>query len=309
MTRKSFSLALFIVLVSGLVIQSENFTESGQPAAQTQLSISQQFIQMMDRMNTNLEASGANYRIYQVEYLTSADSGEIGQTVFFRDRGDKQLGAHWVPGDPRRDGHTNITYIVDQTEGAIDGLTVAQTTAAIDRAMSTWNNVQCSTIPITKLSDDPDRDLGLVEPFVFGQPGDVESLADITHAGWIPAGLVPNFVIAATFVSVFVDPATGQPTDINNDGKPDVAFREILYNDFHTWRINGDVDVETVALHESGHGLSQDHFGKAFITGPNGKIHFDPLAVMNAAYSGVQQSIKSTDNAGHCSIWSSWPNN
>jgi len=31
--------------------------------------------------------------------------------------------------------------------------------------------------------------------------------------------------------------------------------------------------------------------------------------VMNAAYTGVQQSPAGTDNGGHCSIWASWPNN
>jgi hypothetical protein len=107
---------------------------------------------------------------------------------------------------------------------------------------------------------------------------------------------------------IFIDGA-GAPTDIDNNGKLDVAFREILYNDAFTWNVNGNIDIETVALHESGHGLSQGHFGKAFRTESNGKIHFAPLAVMNAAYSGVQQGLAGTDNGGHCSIWGSWPNN
>ncbi len=64
-----------------------------------------------------------------------------------------------------------------------------------------------------------------------------------------------------------------------------------------------------MALHEAGHGLSQAHFGKAFRSGGNGKLHFSPRAVMNATYSGVQTSIDQTDNAGHCSNWASWPNN
>ena len=67
--------------------------------------------------------------------------------------------------------------------------------------------------------------------------------------------------------------------------------------------------METVALHETGHGLSQGHFGKAFVTNSNGKLHFAPLAVMNAGYTGVQQSLAGTDNWGHCSMWGSWPNN
>jgi hypothetical protein len=57
-----------------------------------------------------------------------------------------------------------------------------------------------------------------------------------------------------------------------------------------------------------GHGLSQDHFGKIFRT-KNGKLHFAPLAVMNAVYYDVQQELKGTDVGGHCSIWGSWPNN
>jgi hypothetical protein len=131
--------------------------------------------------------------------------------------------------------------------------------------------------------------------------------ADITHTGWLPAGLLNNRVIAVTFTFIFV--SGGVPTDIDNNGGADVAFREILYNNAFLWGINSNVDVETIALHESGHGLSQGHFGKAFGTLSNGKLHFAPRAVMNAAYSGIQQDIQATDNGGHCSIWGSWPNN
>jgi hypothetical protein len=83
----------------------------------------------------------------------------------------------------------------------------------------------------------------------------------------------------------------------------------VSYNDLFTWQINGDIDVETVALHEAGHGLSQDHFGKAFVTSSNGKLHFAPLAVMNAGYTGIRHTIDQADLAGHCSIWAQWPNN
>ena len=59
-----------------------------------------------------------------------------------------------------------------------------------------------------------------------------------------------------------------------------------------TWADDGvsHFDIETVALHEAGHGLSQGHFGKIHGTVANGKIHFSPRAVMNAAYSGVQRA-------------------
>jgi hypothetical protein len=295
------------VALAAITLLTSSSTARTSATTLPQQSAEEQFMGALGAVNATLEAGNSLYLLDRGEYLTLDDAGEVGQTVFFNNR-TKQLGVHFVPGDPRRGGRTNITYLVDQAEGAIDGLTVGQTTAAIDRAMATWNGVNCSTIPITKLPDIPGLDLGIIES-LLGQPGGPFFLADITHAGWLPANVLPPNVIGVTFTFIFVDPATGAPSDIDNNGQLDVAFREILYNDRFVWRINGNIDVQTVALHESGHGLSQGHFGKAFGTDANGKIHFAPLAVMNAAYSGIQQDLKGTDNGGHCSIWGSWPNN
>ncbi|HYK05835.1 MAG TPA: hypothetical protein VE974_29080 [Thermoanaerobaculia bacterium] len=256
--------------------------------------------------NAQLEAGGYDFRLEYAEFMTDADSANVGQTIFFNNRGNKQLTAHFVPGDPRRGGGTNITYTIDQTEGSVDGLTQAQTNAAIGRAMSTWDNVNCSTLPIDAVGN-PGTDIGVVE-FLNGLGGSPFFFADLTHAGWLPPGILAPNVIAVTFTFVWID-GLGNPTDIDNNGKQDVAFREILYNDLFTWQIDANIDVETVALHEAGHGLSQGHFGKGFVTSSNGKLHFAPRAVMNAAYTGVQQTIDQSDSAGHCSIWAQWPNN
>ena len=80
------------------------------------------------------------------------------------------------------------------------------------------------------------------------------------------------------------------------------------YRLFVTLSQRTNVDVETVALHESGHGQSQAHFGKIFQTEANGLLHFAPFAVMNAAISRQEHSLTGTDLAGHCSLWGSWPN-
>jgi hypothetical protein len=253
--------------------------------------------------NAQLEAGGYDFRIEYAEYLTDGDAA---QTVFFNNRGNKQLGAHYVPGDPRRGGGTNITYTIDQTEGTVDSLTQAQTNAAIGRAMTTWDNLTCSTLPIDAVGN-PGTDIGVVE-FLNGLGGSPFVFADLTHAGWLPPGILAPNVIAVTFTFVWID-SFGNPTDIDSNGKADVAFREILYNDAFVWQINANIDVETVALHEAGHGLSQGHFGTGFVNASNGKLHFAPRAVMNAAYSGVQQTIDQSDNGGHCSIWAQWPNN
>ena len=70
-------------------------------------------------MNAKLVAGNSGFLISSIDYLTPGDSDDVGQTVFFNNRA-KQLGAHFVPGDPRRGGRTNITYLVDQAEGAIE---------------------------------------------------------------------------------------------------------------------------------------------------------------------------------------------
>ena len=48
--------------------------------------------------NDQLAAMGARTRMSHVEWLTRTDTGQVGQTVFFSSRGNKQLSADFVPG-------------------------------------------------------------------------------------------------------------------------------------------------------------------------------------------------------------------
>ncbi len=261
---------------------------------------------LVNAANADLEAAGANVRIGIAEYVTAWD--EMGQTIFFNDVGNKQLGADFVPGDSRRAAWSNgsnpdITYVV-QGVGDASNLPLAVTTAAIDRAMATWDAVNCSNLPVVG------------QPPFAGELGIIENgftvpiLADITHAGWIP--LAPP-TLGVTFTLIFVDPAQpgAPPTDIDGNGKLDVGIREIYYSSLFLWADDGtsNIDVETVALHEAGHGLSQAHFGKLIQTTSNGQFHFAPAAVMNAGYTGPRRALTGTDNGGHCSNWADWPNN
>ncbi|MCH7860473.1 MAG: hypothetical protein IH998_02015 [Proteobacteria bacterium] len=142
--------------------------------------------------------------------------------------------------------------------------------------------------------------------FLLGGGGGPFPAADIVHAGFgtiVDPIFLPPPIIAAAFTFIFLP-----PTDIDNNGKIDVALREIYYTFNFPWGINTNfpIDVETIALHEAGHGLSQAHFGTLFQTDKNGKFHFSPRAVMNAGYTGVQQQLARTDEGGHCSNWASW---
>jgi hypothetical protein len=253
-----------------------------------------------------------NFAVFSAEYLTAEESGQVGRTVYFSNVGNKQLTADFVPG-VSLDDSDNISYYVDQNRPSAD-LAVASTSAALVRAMNTWDGVTCSNLGLTQVPSSAAISTGYVSA-LLGFGGSFGYTADLVHAGWLPAGffnfLAPQgstFILGVTFTITFTDDE-GNPTDLDNNGKADVAWREIYYNDAFTWKIGNHYDVETIALHEAGHGLSQQHFGAAFASPGNDKLHFSPRAVMNAAYSGIQTEIGATDNAGHCSNWASWPNN
>lgn len=283
----------------------------------------------MDAANAQLELEGVGVRLAGIEYVTTGENGQMGITVFANDRGNKQLAFDFVPADPRATWSpgTGINYAVDQGDGATDdGHSAAQTDAAIDAAMTTWDGVTCSNLPITEVGDGG-NDLGIIEFFFTTEGGSLVIAADVMHAGWLPRDLFDllapgggDFILGVTFTLAYDENNNplnnvGPFTDIDGNGKPDVSFREIYYNDEFVWGIPGTTglgepfDVETVVLHEAGHGLSQAHFGKIFVTNSNGVLHFAPRAVMNAAISGLNIVITGTDEAGHCSNWGQWPNN
>ena len=332
MTRPSACLALAAALFVAACNDNPTATDQSTPApaaAFARKAINRKAINtggsavvLLNRVNLALAARHAKYRVDHAEWVTRGNGEQAGQIVFAKDRGNKQLPFQFVPFDPRRGEGREITYLVDRSDGATHAgtpLTNAATEAAIDREMNTWETTTtCSKFPIVKVADngaDPDVMDGIVfnDPSLLGTP-----FADYTHAGWYPAGffdaLAPygsTFILGVTFTFFFADDG-GNPTDINHDGKGDAAFRETYYNDAFEWGIDTDnsdaIDVETVALHESGHGLSQAHFGRIFGTLSNLRLHFAPQAVMNDAISIQKHSLLGSDQGGHCSIWGNWPN-
>ena len=269
---------------------------------------------IMDSLNVELAGQGADYRVAMAEYITNGEVEEA-NTVLSKFVGNKQLPFDFVPFDARRawsnpgaGSSDNITYTVDQTGDAVPpfgGLSGAQTTAAIDRAMDTWDRVNCSTLPIT-LNPNFGIDIGVVA-FLNGLGGSPFILADVQHAGWRDINFVGG-ILGVTFTFGFT--SGGVFTDIDNNGKLDTVFREIYYDPSFNWTDDGvtNIDVETVALHEAGHGLSQAHFGKVWLKN-NGTLKASPRAVMNALYTGPLPFLLGTDNGGHCSNWANWPNN
>jgi hypothetical protein len=268
----------------------------------------------LDQVNASLESQGAAYRAAMAEYITRGDSNAAGSVIVARTLGNKRLSSDFVPFDPRRTWSgpavtsDDITFAIDETGDAvppIGGVTGAQTTAAIRSAMATWEGVACSTLPLTEVPSFG-IDIGVVA-FQNGLGGSPFVFADVQHAGWRDIDFAGG-ILGVTFTFVFVN--AGVPTDIDNNKRADAAFREIYYDPSFPWAVDGvnDIDVETVALHEAGHGLSQAHFGNIFIRN-NGSIDASPRAVMNALYLAPLRSLLGTDRGGHCANWANWPNN
>lgn len=264
-------------------------------------------------IDPNARTVSSPYRLELVsaEYITSAESNMAGQTVIFTNRGSKKLDFDFSP-VAKINGTPDISYYVDQVRPGTD-LDLATKEAAIDRAAATWNGVNCSEFGLYKVPGLP-VPIGIVAA-QLGFPSIASYIADVNHAGWMPAVFFDfvaedgsQFILGVTFTFLLID-ENGEFIDTNADGKFDVGLREIYYNDNFFWGDGNQVDVESIALHEMGHGLSQGHFGKAFIKN-QGSLQFAPMAVMNAGYfGGSQTELKGTDNAGHCGIWSNWPNN
>ncbi len=276
-----------------------------------------QLVQFMDAVNVALDHDGATYRIGLAEYISPTGGSEVGATILQKDVGNKHLDIDFVPFDPRRGwsgppagGTDNITYAIDQTGDAVPPSTVvvpitaAQTSAAIRSAMASWDAETCSDLSLTENPTGPTDDIGVVA-FLNGLGGSPFVFADIQHAGWRDINFAGG-ILGVTFTFYFVD-GSG-PTDIDGNGLPDAAFREIYYDPSFIWRVDGgDVDVESVAVHEAGHGLSQAHFGNIFQR-HDGSFDASPRAVMNAFYQSPFRALTGTDNGGHCSNWANWPN-
>ncbi|HEY3202412.1 MAG TPA: matrixin family metalloprotease [Thermoanaerobaculia bacterium] len=269
----------------------------------------QAVLAQMEAINAQLAAMGVNVAVEQIEFFSiggGRPSSRIHQQTF-----------RWVAGDERRlaDGD-NITYLVDQSDGATaSGLTSAQTEAAIDSALGTWQEESClKKVDIIKRADsgaDPD-----IFDFFFGFGGFGNPfLADIVEAGWLPRAFFEAVggpgggrgILAFSVTFIFVD-GDGNPTDINGDNYLDTALNEVYYNNTfgdpaddrvgNPWGIDivlPGIDVETVAFHENGHSLGIGHFGPP------------PTAVMNPVYGGIRQEPFPSDHAGMCAVWGSWP--
>jgi len=212
----------------------------------------------------------------QLEKMELYAADGAGQTVFFSDRGNKQLASDYVPNDPRNLGGTTVPFIIDGTEKMTSsGL---DTEPVLLTVRETWENVTCSKGLEIPYEGTTQEDVGFVQ-FLEGFGG---------FPGFFPGVIVQAGVLPVDFFNAIVQGdgsnilgvcfTFSYIEDINADGVPDVAIKEIYYNDRFNWQdvVSTGVgdDFETVALHETGHALSQAHFGKVSRTTAMAKYTF-----------------------------------
>lgn len=324
MTRVKF-LAIAVALLTLVATAPNVISTHAQPPTPGTDEEAPRYSPALDQLRQQLASSGAvaGVELARAEYVTNAAGFDAAtsQTLIANDR-THLVDSQFVENDPRRGGVSYITYVVDQSDGAV--LTVlpnntvavlpnSVTEPAVDRSMARWQNgPNCNGPAVVKIPDSGGN-IDVIDNLVLGgAPG--SPIADITHTGWLPApffdALAPggsNFILGVTLTFVFTD--QNGPTDIDHNGLADVAFREIYYNRAFPWGTSGaasNVDIESVVTHESGHAFGLGHFGKVFLTKKGtteADIKYAPRAVMNAVYVSPFRELTGTDNASFCHVW------
>lgn len=274
-------------------------------------------------ISLGLDRPAGDYMVASVALLhdIGAVSQQTSSLIVANDR-TKLTQAQWVPNDPRRGGNRGLTWgyvgleigveIFDPSvAGFIRAPKPGELESRVVEGMAAWQDLQCSDSPITRL--------------LPNQPG----IPDIFQVGWLPGSFFDQFpngsaILGVTLTSVFINSATDPtPTDIDGNGRPDIAFQDIIYNSGKKtarkfWSDNGPLgttDLFSVIAHESGHAFGLNHFGKVFVNKnnvimtPNGPsvnvddIKYAPKALMNAVYITGRGEITGTDNSAFCQIW------
>jgi hypothetical protein len=169
-----------------------------------------------------------------------------------------------------------------------------------------------------------------------GLGGEPTPAADLTFAGWVPSAFfdragapgslgltVPAAWDAAdeSFVWGFdvLDPNRSF-VDRDGDGDADLFAMKMYFTSDFDYVVDDDelgdmlfyVDVESIVLHELGHALGMDHFGRyTVVLDENGAfadliVNPNSVNLMNTANHFVKQDLSGSDVGSFCGIYAGW---
>lgn len=329
------------MLLTGVLACSEDAPTAPMTDAQSTADAKQsgevsQVSPVLAGLDARLAASGSSLRIARADIIWDAKAyDEASPTVLFANNRSHKLNYSWVPRDPRRDGRVGVTYAIDPTltttgfgfnlplDDNFQSWSQGQLETRLEESMTAWRGQTCSDAPIQRVAVPAGVDPDQLDEFFLGQPvGNYAQISDIVQGGWIH----PNFfgaiapggatqIIGVAFTFWFVDDETGQPTDIDGNGRLDTGLVEIFYNPNFLWNDGGTgqaVDFYSIITHETGHSLGLAHFGKVFVTKKDAAdgisisdVKYAPKALMNAVYVTGRDEIAGSDRAAFCQLWAS----
>ena len=234
-------------------------------------------------------------------------------TIRFKDVGNPVADAAFVKEDPRAIWRlsSNSLKVGIKEEGFPEYDNMKSPVEWLYATVAAWtDHLKCATpeVDIAVLDSTP----GVVENIVATGNVDYGLVqADLVQVGFRGAEVFPPRAPWLAYCWTFVwEDENGVPTDIDGDGRVDVAFREIYYNTRFQWSDlddvpEGHVDFPTIALHEFGHGLGLEHFGTTF-EDEDGGLHAHPRAAMNPVYDGMLREPTGRDKGAYCNAWASW---
>ena len=265
---------------------------------------------LMQRVNNKLSKAGTRIRLREAAVHSVGLSGKIIEMA--------GVGSAWP--------NAQITYSMD-TARFPPGIDPEAVQLAFVRSFESWNEVAEGHLVADGIEHDgtnhhlldfigrdasgqcvdivdPGADPTILLDYDRASGGfDIAPRADVFIGGWLSAEYFSECLDNADLLAITW---TFSGPDANGDSHPDRLYVEQYFNAGYRWglrgsragRLDAPIDIESIALHESGHAHGVGHVGQATtatidealaLEARSPGASFNPMAVMNPLYLGGEK--------------------